>query len=114
MRIDHTVCSGHFPIILDILQKTHPSRPKSAQADLAPSVIIQKQIPSVTSFPHSSTKSGLAAGLLQDRLHHLISKRGRFREARSKVRRNSLKAITVGFKVPKGDTVGPCLMRKVS
>lgn len=50
-------------------------------------------------------------GLLQDRLHHLISKGGRLRETGSKVIGDALEAVAVALKVPKGDTVGPSLAR---
>jgi hypothetical protein len=53
----------------------------------------------------------IGGGLLQDGLHHLIAKRGSFRETRCEVLRNALKPVTVGLKVTKRNAVGPCLMK---
>lgn len=51
------------------------------------------------------------SGLLQNGLHHLISKLGSFGETRREVLRNPFKPVTVRLKVAKGNTVGPCLVK---
>lgn len=47
--------------------------------------------------------------LLQDRLHHFVSKLGSFGELGSEVLRNPLEAVPVGLEVAKGDAIRPCL-----
>lgn len=91
-----------------------PMRQKCTD-DQAPSVYRTKERSS-RHLPHSqsSRHSRLAAGLLQDRLHHLISKLRGLGKAGSEVRCDPLKPITIGLKVPKGDAVGPCLIWEVS
>lgn len=50
--------------------------------------------------------------LLQDGLHHFVSKSDSFRKPRSEVLLNPFETVTIGLEITEGDTIGPRLLAR--